>query len=161
SYLYGIQKTSKQNLLTPSIILLKKQNICSNILSYKFDVSVMLKNNSKAGLIFRVLSSDDFLSIILDISETTGKLYLLKISKGIPYQLITPTHIPIVQNSWYNLQLTFNGSTVQLIMNNANIINSRFNEHVNDLGDIGLVVLNGEAGFGNISFLPNEVSTLT
>ncbi|SBT87692.1 LCCL domain-containing protein, putative [Plasmodium malariae] len=120
------------NLVIPSIILLKKQNICADMKSFTFQSSINLKKLSKCGIIFRVIRTDDFLSVILDTTEMTGKLYLLKITKGIPYQLNTPTHIPINPNTWYNLKVSYNGSSVSITLNDEMILNSTFNEHLND-----------------------------
>ncbi|CRG96582.1 LCCL domain-containing protein, putative [Plasmodium gallinaceum] len=156
NYLYSIQK-NKGNLVIPSIILLKKQNICDEIKSYTFQSSVNLKKLSKAGIIFRVLSSDDFLSVILDISELLGKIYLMKITKGIPYQLIAPTHIPIKHNVWFNLKIYYNGSNINITLNDEMVLNSKFNEYFDDLGNVGLIVLKGESKFKNIKFVPNNL----
>ncbi|SBT76235.1 LCCL domain-containing protein, putative [Plasmodium ovale] len=154
SYLCGTQKPSEGNLVIPSIILLKKQNICADMKSFTFHSSINLGKFSKSGIIFRVLSSDDFLSVILDISQLTGKVYLLKISNGIPYQLNTPTHIPIREDTWYNLSLSYDGSNVHITLNDEHVLTSKFNEHAKELGNVGLIVLSGESRFKNIIFVP-------
>ncbi|CRG99245.1 LCCL domain-containing protein, putative [Plasmodium relictum] len=156
NYLYSIQK-NEGDLVIPSIVLLKKQNICDEMKSYTFQSSINLKKLSKAGIIFRVLSADDFLSVILDISDLLGELYLMKITKGIPYQLVASTHIPVKYNSWYNLKIGYNGSNVNITLNDEMILNAKFNEHFDDLGDVGLIVLRGESKFKNVLFTPNTL----
>ncbi|SCM06828.1 LCCL domain-containing protein [Plasmodium chabaudi adami] len=158
NYLYGAQKNIEDNLVIPSIMLLKKDRICTNIGSYTFSSSISLKPFSKSGIVFRVLSSDNFLSVILDISDKTGKLYLLKISKGIPYQLNTTTHIPINQDTWYNLVLLYNGSNINIMLNDENVFKTQINESTinNNLGNLGLIVLSGESMFKNILFIPHK-----
>ncbi|KJP89476.1 hypothetical protein AK88_00919 [Plasmodium fragile] len=154
-YLYSAQKRKEEgDLLIPSIILLKGHNICTNMQSFSLETSISLKPLTKSGVIFRVLSSDDFLSVILDTTQMDGKLYLLKISKGIPYQLNAPTHMPIPPEVWHHLKVSYNGGRVHITLNDELVVNSELNERSTEFGSVGLITLTGESRFRDISFVP-------
>ncbi|EUD67862.1 hypothetical protein C922_01474 [Plasmodium inui San Antonio 1] len=153
-YLHSAQKRKEEDLLIPSIILLKRHNICTNMKSFSLGTSISLKPLTKSGVIFRVLSSDDFLSVILDTTQMDGKLYLLKISNGIPYQLNAPTHMPIPPDVWCHLTVSYNGERVNATLNDELVVNSKLNQRSTELGSVGLITLTGESKFKNISFLP-------
>ncbi|ANQ07231.1 Uncharacterized protein PCOAH_00018890 [Plasmodium coatneyi] len=154
-YLHSAQKQKEEeNLLIPSIILLKRHNICTNMKAFSLETSINLKPLTKSGVIFRVLSSDDFLSVILDTTQMDGKLYLLKISNGIPYQLNAPTHMPIAPDMWHHLMVSYNGERVNVTLNDELVVNSKLNQRSTELGNVGLITLTGESKFKGISFVP-------
>lgn len=160
NYLYSIKKTNQaNNILIPSILLLNKQHLCTHMKSYTFQTNIKLNKISKAGIIFRVHSNHDFLSVILDISQKHGKIYLMKITKGIPFQLLTKTHISIQDNTWYNLKLSYNGSNIKLILNDEIILNSKINQNMpKQLGTLGLILLSGQCKYKNVVFTPSTSS---
>ncbi|CAA9987305.1 LCCL domain-containing protein [Plasmodium knowlesi strain H] len=154
-YLHSAQKRKEEeNLLIPSIILLKRHNLCNNMKLFSLKIFINLKPLTKSGVIFRVLSSDDFLSVILDTTQMEGKLYLLKISNGIPYQLNAPTHMPIPPDVWHHLTVSYNGDRVNVTLNDELVVNSELNQHRTELGSVGLITLTGESKFKGITFLP-------
>ncbi|KMZ81303.1 hypothetical protein PVIIG_02730 [Plasmodium vivax India VII] len=154
-YLHSAQKRKEEgDLLIPSIILLKRHNVCTNMKSFSLEMSISLKPFTKSGVIFRVLSSDDFLSVILDTTEVDGKLYLLKITNGIPYQLNAPTHMPITPEEWHHLTVSYDGEGVNVTLNDELVVNSKLNERSTELGSVGLIILTGESKFKGISFVP-------
>ncbi|GAB65614.1 hypothetical protein PCYB_071160 [Plasmodium cynomolgi strain B] len=154
-YLHSEQKRKEEgDLLIPSIILLKSHNVCTNMKSFSLETSISLKPLTKSGVIFRVLSSDDFLSVILDTTQMGGKLYLLKISNGIPYQLNAPTHMPIPPEVWHHLTVSYNGERVNVMLNDELVVNSKLNQRSTELGSVGLITLTGESKFKGISFVP-------
>lgn len=167
TYMFSKQH-NKSDILTPSIILLNTQNICKKLQSYLFQALINVDNSSKAGFIFRIASTVNFLSFIVDVSSVLGKLYLLKIKDGVPYQLVAPTHVPIKENTWYKLKMHYDGAHINVIFNDETVFDANVDESTpstsNDLGNVGnmrnignlgLIVLSGQSKFKNIRFIPN------
>lgn len=153
AYVHSKQINVKDTI-TPSILLLKKDKFCISLKSFTFQSAMNVESNSKTGVLFRVLNSLDFLSIIIDTSESPGTIYMLKTTNGIPYQLLIPTHIEIKPHEWYHLKIQFDGIQLQAMLNDEKILNANLNEQSDEIGNLGLVVLVGEGKFKDIKFEP-------
>ncbi|XP_053993801.1 uncharacterized protein LOC128884419 isoform X2 [Hylaeus volcanicus] len=128
-----------------SAYLLLIPTLCTNTDFDSSSLSLKLKHQSKAGMIFRKKSQTDYFYVFVDINENTGPQVGIEDRNEAESQIfLTGTQNHLMSDVWYQLHVTDYKSYITVLLDNRLVLQVRTR---NGNGGYGLIVERGSADF--------------